>query len=517
MRFALSALFQQKVRTLLTVLGVVIGAFVLSMSLSIGQGVEEVAMRQLRRNDQLRKIEVMPGYGDRDSGIPPEELQVKGSMSDAKRQRLRDGLIRRWNFRRGRKVKVPLTRERLDQLAALPHVDTAVPRLYFHGRAVYRGKEQDVSTAAMAPGSPGLHKRLVAGRVFSAQDGHEVVVSELLLYEWGVTDDADVEQVIGQPVRLDLHFGGAAPGLLLTLLNARSANLSGEQERVLEKAVKQLPAALDRMDLTQQERATLQHLLKKPARPPRLSKEVRLAEEFVIAGVLRGPSKEEEDEFSFGSYLERQSLEADVILPLQAGEQLYAQVPNFAEHGFDQVTVTVDDEANVKAVTQQIGDMGLGRFSLVEIVENIRVNMLLISLATSFVAAVALLVAALGITNTMLMSVLERTREIGVMKAVGARDGHIQLIFLLEGALIGLVGGCLGLLAGWAASFPGDAVAHRIVERQTGAKLEETLFAFPLWLTLGIPAFAVLVTTLAAVYPARRAARVNPIAALRHE
>jgi putative ABC transport system permease protein len=113
--------------------------------------------------------------------------------------------------------------------------------------------------------------------------------------------------------------------------------------------------------------------------------------------------------------------------------------------------------------------------------------------------------------------VLERTHEIGVMKAVGARDVHIQLVFLVEGALIGLVGGLLGLLAGWLSSFPLNAVARSIVEKQTRQPLEESLFAFPPLLMGGILAFAAIVTTLAAVYPARRAAKVNPVTALRHE
>ena len=142
---------------------------------------------------------------------------------------------------------------------------------------------------------------------------------------------------------------------------------------------------------------------------------------------------------------------------------------------------------------------------------------LLIFSAMTIVAAVALLVAALGIANTMLMSVLERTREVGIMKAVGAGNGHVQLIFLVEGAIIGLVGGTLGLLLGWAASIPGDRWARDMVQRDMRIELKESLFVFPLWLLLAVVAFAVVVTTLAAVYPARRAAKVNPVMALRHE
>jgi putative ABC transport system permease protein len=117
----------------------------------------------------------------------------------------------------------------------------------------------------------------------------------------------------------------------------------------------------------------------------------------------------------------------------------------------------------------------------------------------------------------MQMSVLERTREIGVMKAVGASEMQIQFMFVIEGALIGLCGGILGLLMAWGASFPGDAWVRSTAQRNMDVKLSESIFVFPAWLTLGVLLFAVLVTTLAAVYPAWRAARIDPVAALRHE
>jgi putative ABC transport system permease protein len=168
-------------------------------------------------------------------------------------------------------------------------------------------------------------------------------------------------------------------------------------------------------------------------------------------------------------------------------------------------------------VLPHIEAMGYHCHAVVEFIEREQFLYKLIFAGMTCIAGVALLVSGLGITNTMLMSVLERTREIGVMKAVGAAEEHVQLIFLVEGSIIGFVGGGLGVLLSWLASMPGDAWIRSMVSSELKVQLEESLFVFPAWLIAGVLLFCGLVTTLAAVYPARRAGRVNPITALRHE
>jgi putative ABC transport system permease protein len=205
----------------------------------------------------------------------------------------------------------------------------------------------------------------------------------------------------------------------------------------------------------------------------------------------------------------------EVILSPAAGRALYFTVPGRAQAGMPRVRVRVDREQELRGVEEKIKEMGMETFSLADLLDQIRVNALLISIATTLIAGIALVVAALGITNTMLMSVLERTFEIGIMKATGARDGEVMGLFLMEGTLLGAVGSVVGLIGAWLVSFPGDRFAHYLIAAQTPMQLEGSVFVFRGWIILGIPLAVCLLTTLAAIYPARRAARIDPIEALR--
>ncbi len=117
--------------------------------------------------------------------------------------------------------------------------------------------------------------------------------------------------------------------------------------------------------------------------------------------------------------------------------------------------VTVDSDREVKGVVGCIKEMGFQETSLIDFIAIVRMNVMLVSLATAFIAVVALAVAAIGITNTMIMSVLERMHEIGIMKALGARDRHIRFLFVVEGTLIGVIGSGLGMMLSLAGLVPG--------------------------------------------------------------
>jgi putative ABC transport system permease protein len=179
------------------------------------------------------------------------------------------------------------------------------------------------------------------------------------------------------------------------------------------------------------------------------------------------------------------------------------------------VTVKVDRPQATEEVENTIKALGFNAFSVADLLQGQKKAFILLDLLLGLVGSIALTVASLGIVNTMVMSILERTREIGVMKAIGAGDSDVRRIFLIEASLIGLAGGVFGILLGWAVGRVINVGANYYLQSQ-GAP-EANLFLIPWWLAAGAILFAVLVGLTAGGFPAARAARLDPIQALRHD
>jgi len=179
------------------------------------------------------------------------------------------------------------------------------------------------------------------------------------------------------------------------------------------------------------------------------------------------------------------------------------------------VTVKVNRAQDTEAVEKKIKDLGFNAFSIADLLESQKKAFILLDLLLGLVGSIALTVASLGIVNTMVMSILERTREIGVMKAVGGGDADVRKIFLVEASLIGLFGGVFGIALGWAVGRVINAGANYYL--QTQGVPAANLFLIPWWLMAGAIGFALIVSLVAGSFPAMRAARLDPIQALRYE
>lgn len=177
-------------------------------------------------------------------------------------------------------------------------------------------------------------------------------------------------------------------------------------------------------------------------------------------------------------------------------------------------TLKADSMEHVDAVSSTIRGMGYHVESNVEMMNSMKEQMLLIQMVLGGIGAVSLLVAAIGIANTMMMSIYERTKEIGVIKVLGCGLKNIKQIFLLEAAFIGMIGGLVGNILSILMS-----VVINIVAKSAGSSMgiEGGISYIPPWLALASFVFAIFVGVAAGYFPALRAMRLSPLAAIRNE
>ncbi len=184
------------------------------------------------------------------------------------------------------------------------------------------------------------------------------------------------------------------------------------------------------------------------------------------------------------------------------------------QEGYQQIMVKVEDIDKVQRVQEQIQEMGYNAHSLNDMLESMQDTASTLQAVLGGIGAVSLLVAALGITNTMIMSIYERTREIGIMKVIGAALTDIRRLFLLEAGIIGLSGGILGI----GISYGGSYLLNRANIPILGMGMMGTKISIiPLWLALATICFSTLVGLLSGFYPARRAMKLSALEAIKTE
>jgi putative ABC transport system permease protein len=213
-----------------------------------------------------------------------------------------------------------------------------------------------------------------------------------------------------------------------------------------------------------------------------------------------------------------------LLIPLQVAMTLRAAQINdlrdivrgtSSAQTFASLTVRAKGPAYVEALEASIKNMGFGAFSLLDASKSLATFFRVLDMLLGIFSSLALFVATLGIVNTLVMAILERRREIGVLKALGASDRDVKQLFFFEAGVMGLFGGVFGAFLGWligrALTFGTNVYLHR----RDLPSVDIT--SVPWWLVLGAIAFAVFVSLVAGLYPASRAARLNPVEALRYE
>ena len=228
---------------------------------------------------------------------------------------------------------------------------------------------------------------------------------------------------------------------------------------------------------------------------------------FVVSGIL----KESRSEADWSMYI--QSDELSKLNDWNAGKRI-----DYTKEGYNQVLVQAESPKVVVELAKEISDLGYQAYTPQKAVEGINSFYAVMQIVFGGVGAIALLVAAIGIANTMTMAILERTREIGIMKAIGATNNNILAIFLGEAAGIGFLGGVGGVLLGWAACAVVNALGSSLLASGSGGGGGTQLNAIiPVWLPFFSIAFATIVGLVSGLFPSLNAATMVPVDALKYE
>ena len=220
----------------------------------------------------------------------------------------------------------------------------------------------------------------------------------------------------------------------------------------------------------------------------------------------------------------RGPMRAKVFLPLKLGESLHVMQPTdlreVSRAGSDQpvyssISVRVKNPAQVQVVEDAIKKMGFSTFSILDATRSLRQFFAVLDLFLGIFGSLALAVASIGIVNTLVMAILERRREIGIMKAIGASDGDVKKLFFAEAGAMGILGGIVGVALGWAIGQVINLGTNFYLKRQSLPP--EHFWAVPWWLVGAAIVFAFVVSLVSGLYPAGRAARLDPVQALRYE
>jgi putative ABC transport system permease protein len=175
----------------------------------------------------------------------------------------------------------------------------------------------------------------------------------------------------------------------------------------------------------------------------------------------------------------------------------------------------VDNPNHVQAVEDAVKQLGFGAFSLFDAAKNLQRFFKVLDAFLGIFGSLALVVASLGIVNTLVMAILERRHEIGVLKALGAADRDVRQLFFTEAGVMGLFGGAIGVFLGWSiGKIIGAATNYYLAQQNLPP---EKIWLVPLWLVGAAIGFSVGVSLVAGLYPASRAAKLDPVKALRYE
>ncbi len=471
-------LWRMKLRTTLTVSGVIISIALFISMVSFGLGMQKNISSEYENLGLFTTMQVYPQEAESDS--------VEASI---------------------------LNDEALRNFENLPGVKFAYPYNTFNLRATLFDSTATVGSQSIphAGLTVKAFKELEAGEIFESDSSNGAIVSQSFLKLYGI-ENAD--SVLGQPLAISIKIpsvdkgfeqarqGFGNPFEMFYSMSHDSTNnvndlLADKAKTSLLNFIKGFMEIGEEIVDTVYISGVTDH---------RMTRNLRLQELIIPTQIGQ--------RFSRGNLDDNP---AEIMMALKNGD-LFESDFSMEKTEFNRVTLEIDSDTNVDALTDTLNVMGYRTHSFAQEFSEIRKIFLIFDLVLGIVGFASLIVASLGITNTLIMSIIERRHEIGILKSLGAYELDISFLFLVESCVIGMLGSIVGIGIGKVATLIANkiAITYLINAGAPSAGLEGfNMFDTPWTLILGAFLFGILVSVIAGAIPASRAAKVDPVEALR--
>ncbi|HTA48914.1 MAG TPA: FtsX-like permease family protein [Verrucomicrobiae bacterium] len=461
---ALRNLRESVLRNSLTTIGISVGVASLVAMLSLGIGLQQLASRRLMKSGLFDTVVVTSRRDLRNFGREEERNGPAPAES-----RILDEPTRR-------------------EIERLPNVLEAYPDIRFITELRYEDKPHLTMVAALPPSAQSNDAfEAVQGHFFSSDTAPEAILQK-----------AFAEELLGKTPKA---------GVDETKVAELAAPLLGK-ELTMRYAEREAGPTAPSKSANDNSKAPADQSLAGAAYSV-ISREQKLK----IVGVadldpesMRGPTR------------------ARVFLPLKLAESLHVMQPTDLreisraatdEPVYSSVSVRVKNPSQIQTVEDAVKKMGFNAFSILDASKSIQQFFKVLDVFLGIFGSLALAVAFIGIVNTLVMAILERRREIGIMKAIGASDGDVKRLFFAEAGAMGILGGIVGVALGWAIGQVINLGTNIYLKSQSFPP--EHFWSVPLWLVAFAIVFSFFVSLAAGLYPAGRAARLDPVQALRYE
>ena len=477
---SLGNLWRMKLRSALTISGVLIAIAAFVAMLSFGAGMQERVSEQFDDLGLLHTMHVYPG----------DEKPATDSLPT-----------------------IPLDAAAITMLAAIPGVRLAYPFDRFSVTVDFRDTTFRTTAQALpvAAVQTKLFSQVVAGENFASDTAGTAIITRRLLRDLGI-DEPD--SVIGDTLVIAVKVVSLDSALTRLVFYG---NLDSLKRKIKEIDLDSLRHGDYRRRLFNRELGDgIGRFL-----DGFLNARTTVSDTLVIGSVIKRTRRRARSRplivpIATGRRLSAAGFSGgapDLMAALAAGEFMSGGAGG--DKTFSQATIDLDPGSPYAPIRDSVEALGFETFSYAEEFEEIRQIFMYFNMALGMIGLIALVTSSLGIINTMLMSIVERRREIGVIKSLGADEREIRLLFLFESGMIGMIGAVGGIIVGWLISRVGSFIAQTYMEREGVPPID--LFTVPPWLIIAALLIGLVVSLAAGYYPAARAARVDPVAALRNE